>query len=92
MIQPASFMEIINFEKNSRIVMTDSGGVQKEAFFFEGPCVILRPETEWVEIVEAEAGLFDEEVKFWKGKGYGFVRVRNAGLMCISRLCVYLHQ
>ena len=56
-IEPASFFEIIRLEKNARIVMTDSGGVQKEAFFFETPCVILRPETEWVEIVEAGAGM-----------------------------------
>lgn len=56
-IEPASFFEIIRLEKHARVVMTDSGGVQKEAFFFETPCVILRPETEWVEIVEAGAGI-----------------------------------
>lgn len=56
-IPPASFFEIIMLEKNARIVMTDSGGVQKEAFFFERPCVILRPETEWTEIVEYGAGV-----------------------------------
>ena len=56
-IPPASFFEIIVLEKNAKIVMTDSGGVQKESFFFERPCVILRPETEWVEIVEHEAGI-----------------------------------
>lgn len=56
-IPPASFYEIIELEKNARIVMTDSGGIQKEAFFFEKPCVILRSETEWVEIVEHKAGI-----------------------------------
>jgi UDP-GlcNAc3NAcA epimerase len=49
---PVSFLEMIALEKNCKIVMTDSGGVQKEAFYFEKPCVILRPETEWVELVE----------------------------------------
>lgn len=57
MIPPASFFEIIELERNARLVMTDSGGVQKEAFFFERPCIILRPETEWVEIVEHGAGI-----------------------------------
>ena len=56
-IEPASFFEIIRLEKNARVVMTDSGGVQKEAFFYGTPCVILRSETEWVEIVEAGAGI-----------------------------------
>ena len=56
-VPPASFLEMTLLEKNAKIVMTDSGGVQKEAFFFEKPCVILRPETEWVEIVEHGAGI-----------------------------------
>jgi UDP-GlcNAc3NAcA epimerase len=56
-IPPASFFDINMLEQNARIVMTDSGGVQKEAFFFEKPCVILRPETEWVEIVNHGAGI-----------------------------------
>ena len=56
-IEPAGFFDIIELERHARVVMTDSGGVQKEAFFFETPCVILRPETEWVEIVEAGAGI-----------------------------------
>ena len=44
-------------EQNARLVRTDSGGVQKEAFFFARPCVIMRPETEVVEIVEQGAGI-----------------------------------
>lgn len=51
-IPPAGFIDIISLEKNARMIITDSGGLQKEAFFFEKPCLILRPQTEWVEIVE----------------------------------------
>lgn len=51
-IDPAGFLDIIALEKNSRMIITDSGGLQKEAFFFQKPCVILRPQTEWIEIVE----------------------------------------
>jgi UDP-GlcNAc3NAcA epimerase len=50
--QPVSFLDIIQLEKHARMVITDSGGVQKEAYFFKKPCIILRPQTEWVEIVE----------------------------------------
>lgn len=56
-IEPASFIEMIALEMNCKLVMTDSGGVQKEAFYFEKPCVILRPETEWVELVECGAAI-----------------------------------
>jgi UDP-GlcNAc3NAcA epimerase len=55
--EPASFLEMIALEKNCKIVMTDSGGVQKEAFYFKKPCVILRPETEWVELVKLGTAL-----------------------------------
>ena len=52
---PVSFLEMIQLEQHARLVLTDSGGVQKESYFFQKPCVILRPETEWVEIVETGA-------------------------------------
>lgn len=57
MVPPVSFLDMISLEKNAKLIMTDSGGVQKEAFFFNKPCVILRSETEWVEIVENNAGI-----------------------------------
>ena len=56
-IPPASFYDILTLEKNAKIVITDSGGVQKEAFFFGKPSIILRRETEWVEIIEHNAGI-----------------------------------
>ena len=59
-IEPVSFLEMIALEKNCKIVMTDSGGVQKEAFYFEKPCVILRPETEWVELVECGTAIITD--------------------------------
>ncbi len=52
-ISPVSFLEMIALEKNAFLIMTDSGGVQKEAFFFKKPCIILRSETEWVELVSS---------------------------------------
>lgn len=50
--EPASFLDMIQLESHAELIITDSGGVQKEAYFFKKPCVILRPQTEWVELVE----------------------------------------
>lgn len=51
--EPVSYLEMVQLEKYASLVVTDSGGVQKEAFFYHVPCVTLRDETEWVELVEA---------------------------------------
>src|ERR1051325_1755685 len=59
-LPPASFLEMIALEKNCKLVMTDSGGVQKEAFFFQKPCIILRPETEWPELVECGTAIITD--------------------------------
>jgi len=50
-IQPVSYLEMTLFEKNCRMIITDSGGVQKESHFFRKPCIVLRRETEWIELV-----------------------------------------
>jgi UDP-GlcNAc3NAcA epimerase len=60
---PASFLEMTALEKNASIVITDSGGVQKEAFYFNKPCIILRPETEWVELVKCGAAIIADSNK-----------------------------
>jgi UDP-GlcNAc3NAcA epimerase len=51
LIPPVSFLDMIRLEQQAAMIITDSGGVQKEAFFFRKPCIILRSETEWKEIV-----------------------------------------
>lgn len=56
-IPPASFFDIIQLEKHAQVVITDSGGVQKESFFFSTPTIILFQDTPWVEIVEHKAGI-----------------------------------
>jgi UDP-GlcNAc3NAcA epimerase len=51
-LPPVSFLEMTFLEHNSRLIITDSGGVQKESHFFKKPCIILRKESEWVEQVK----------------------------------------
>ena len=51
-VEPVSYFEMLALEKNAKVIITDSGGIQKEGYFWETPCVIPRNETEWIELTE----------------------------------------
>ena len=83
-IEPLGYLDMIALVARARIVLTDSGGLQKEAFFLGRPCVTLRDETEWVETVTGGGNVIAgtdpaSDPRSRRGLGRG-ARARRAGL------------
>jgi UDP-GlcNAc3NAcA epimerase len=77
-LEPVDYLESLSFQKSAKIVITDSGGIQKEACFLKTPCITLRDETEWIETVSAgvnkivtvDMNLFKEAEEYFLIHGY----------------------
>ena len=79
-IAPVSYLDMIMLESASEMVITDSGGVQKEAYYFNKPCIILQDETPWVELVESGCALLADADPQRIQKAFAYFRASQANL------------
>ena len=87
-IEPVGYLEMVWLIDNCYFVMTDSGGLQKEAYFFEKQCITLRDETEWVELVELGANILvgaDKDKILKAYKNYKLLNTSNYSLDLYGR-------
>jgi UDP-GlcNAc3NAcA epimerase len=86
-IEPVGYLDMIELIKTSDLVLTDSGGLQKEAYFFKRPCITMRDETEWVELIElgvntlvgADKLLIIDTYQVYKTKSFDFEKELYGG-------------
>jgi UDP-GlcNAc3NAcA epimerase len=60
-VEPLSYLELASLASQARVIVTDSGGLQKEAYWYRVPCVTLRPSTEWVDTVKIGANVLVDD-------------------------------
>jgi UDP-GlcNAc3NAcA epimerase len=92
-IEPLGYFDMMNLSQSARLILTDSGGLQKEAYWLGVPCVTLRNETEWVETVEAGWNVLagsDCEKILELARGFSPPRTHPAlyGEGCVAQACV----
>jgi UDP-GlcNAc3NAcA epimerase len=73
MTGPVTYFDMLLLEKQCRMIITDSGGVQKESYFYQKPCLVLRPESEWKELIElGTASVVDADPKMISDNFYRY--------------------
>ena len=91
-LPPVGYFEMIKYESKARLIITDSGGIQKEAFFLNVPCITIRDETEWNETVDAgwniltgaKGDKIKRAVNFYFSKKMKFKRINPYGNGCAA--------
>jgi UDP-GlcNAc3NAcA epimerase len=99
-IEPVGYLDMLNLIKHSKLVLTDSGGLQKEAYFFKKYCVTMRDQTEWVELTQngvntltgADSAIIVEAVKFFESKEFPVVNNLYGTGVASAEICKAINE